>query len=179
LEYLFYLFDNPLLEVAKERYSALTSLDFITSQRGQGVLESIEYIYRNAPFGIGLSRTGAASGVFAKEIAANPYYGLDWTFSDNLYKAVTVELGIPGSMIYLLLVFCPVALVIWRLLTNKSDLGRARYLVAGACGLAIASILGYWGSEGSLYLPECAYFWIFIGAAVKFSGPQSSSKIRS
>ncbi|MDZ4678317.1 MAG: hypothetical protein SGI74_12505 [Oligoflexia bacterium] len=79
--------DDPQMKTAQARYEAINSIRSITSSRGHGVVENILYIWENAPFGIGLSRTGAAAKVFEEKISSNPYFGVEWMFADNLYKA--------------------------------------------------------------------------------------------
>jgi hypothetical protein len=166
----FLSFSDPIYSVAQDRLASLTNIEAIKEARG-GAWGNTLYLWENAPLGIGLSRVGAGAAPFKDIIAKDPEYGPDWAFADNLYRAVTTELGIPGLIFYSLLLFGPFFLLAKRLAASKEKRNSLRFLLAGCFGLAAASVLGHPASEGSLYLPECAYYWIFMGAAIKFSDP--------
>ncbi|MBK9295055.1 MAG: hypothetical protein IPM57_11565 [Oligoflexia bacterium] len=161
---------NPKMAIVQERLQTVYDFKKLTEARQGGVLLSIATTWIESPFGIGLSRVGAASGVFYDKIKENKFYGTEFAFADNLYKAIATELGIPGTILYLMFVGFPLGLVIRRIIYEEVPIDNLNF-VSASVGLATASIAGYGGSEGALYLPECAYFWLFIGAAVRFSDP--------
>jgi hypothetical protein len=166
---LFLLVDDPRFNYAKKRLNMLYDITSLRNARAVAVWDRIFYFWDNAPFGIGLSRTGAASSLFVSIIEKDKLWGIDWSFTDNLFLTLITELGFIGSIFYLTLVYVPPLIVTWRMIKYSSKINEARYLVGGALGLVVASLSGHYGSEASLYSPECIYFWIFLGAAMKLS----------
>ncbi|HEX4923976.1 MAG TPA: O-antigen ligase family protein [Bdellovibrionales bacterium] len=160
--------EDPRLMMAQGRLLSLTDIEIIQASRGTHQ-NSFLYLWNNAPFGIGLSRVGAAGAYFKSEIARDQFFGPNWSWTDNLYLTLAVELGFPGMIFFLCLTMGPFFVLAYRAVVAETDRSGTRLLIAGAVGLLGASIMGHLGSEGSLYLPESAYFWLFMGAAVRFS----------
>jgi len=166
----FFMFlKDPRFMIAQARLESLYDIEKLRHARQTDIISMIVEVWEYSPLGIGLSRVGAGSGPFQDLISKDAFFGTEWSFADNLYRELAIELGIPGSIFYLLVVFLPLILIIRRVMLPAFDKSKNKYLVAGALGLCMASIAGYLGSEGALYLPECAYFWVFLGAAVRFT----------
>lgn len=161
-------FEDPKFQIAKGRLGSIAELQTVQNARGWNT-DSFLHLWENAPLGIGLSRVGAAGAYFQTDISKDKYYGSHWSFADNLYLTLAIELGFPGMIFFLTMLFGPFLVVFYRTIRAVEDRAGVRILVAGCLGMLFASIVGHYGSEGSLYLPECAYYWLFLGAAVRFS----------
>lgn len=158
---------DPRIQAVVARTNSLENFSEVWSDRSQGVYETTMQIVYRAPFGIGLSRVGAASEPFKDRIAADQVFGGFWSFADNLYKALLIEVGVPGLIIYLSFLFGTILVGISGLLSHT--ILKDEYLIfqGAAIGAVIAACTGHLGSEGFLYQPESGITWIFIGALVK------------
>ena len=161
-------FGDARFAVAKSRFSTLSDIETFQNARATHFDQFI-YLWNNAPLGIGLSRVGAASNYFQAELSRDQFYGREWSWADNLYRTLVVELGFPGLLFFLTLMMGPFVRVCYRTANSDERRGGVRLMAAGCAGLLGASIAGHWGSEISLYMPESAYYWLFLGAAMRFS----------
>jgi O-antigen ligase len=163
---LFIGFADPKFSAATARIQSLENFSAVWEHRSSGTYESIVEIIKRAPFGTGLSRVGAGSGPFVALIDANPYFGRVWSFADNLYKALLIEIGIPGLIIYLAFLFLITLEASSGLFLRGTPQDVISYQGA-AFGGVIAAISGHMGSEGFLYQPECTFVWLALGLLVK------------
>jgi hypothetical protein len=168
LSFTFLKFEDSKYALATRRLGSLADMQTVQDARSSH-FESFLHLWENAPLGIGLSRVGAAGSYFQSDLAKDKFFGPHWSFADNLYLTLVVELGFPGLIFFTALLFGPFGILCYRCFWAASDRNGLRLLVVGGAGLLGASIIGHFGSEGSLYLPECACFWLFLGATVRFS----------
>ena len=140
----------------QQRLTALGNIETWTESRQHTIRKMIQLSSR-ALFGIGLSRTGAASAVWKDRITENPYFGISWAFSDNVYRALFIELGVFGLLAFVTLH----AAVIWQLLSVRHYLAN---FVAGSC--VIMLVAGF-ASEGILYQPDASFYWLFCGLGLR------------
>lgn len=115
------------------------------------------------PLGAGLSRTGAAAGKFKELIAADPM-GKDF-FTDNLFLAVLIDLGIPGVLLFLVLL----GAILWRGFRQcfTLQLDQLRLLNMALFSALFSIAIGSYGGEAIVYNPEAAFFWFFSGVMVR------------
>jgi hypothetical protein len=148
-------------ETALSRINTLRSKDAYANARGG--TWALDELFRRASvtfFGIGLSRTGAASALWADVIQRDPVFGPHWSFADNLSLALFTELGVFGLMAYVSL-FGTVFILLFRRKNSISTLVAFYVLVIFVSGYA---------SEGSLYQPEASLFWTFVGIGFRQGG---------
>ncbi len=170
-------FDDSRFQMAEKRLLALGQISKVWEQRSHGSFDSVVQIVSEAPLGIGLSRVGAAAEPFKELIQSDLQYGLSWSFADNLYKALLVEIGIPGLLIYMIFLIMTFYQGL-KGLFSFAPLSRSMiFFQAGAIGTLLASFAGHMGSEGFLYQPESTIVWIFIGALAKLSQFKKNIKV--
>jgi len=138
------------------RFTSLGSGDTWTTAR-EGALGAMLRLSEATNLGIGLSRVGAASSLWGAKIADDPVFGDDWSFADNLYRCLFTEVGIAGLSAYLLLLVAIVVLCLRR----GTFAGR---LIAVNC---LVFCLAGFGSEGVLYQPDAAFFWLYAAWALR------------
>lgn len=155
---------------ALERSMSLFEWNRVSRAR-QGALDRFVYYVQLAPLGAGLSRTGAASNKFQALAGRNDYFEIPF-FSDNLWVALVVDLGIPGVLIITLILLVVMLKGVIDLLRMREPAVKA---VQGAilCALFVIIIGGY-GGEAMLYNPEASFFWFFAGAMIKL--PEIAAK---
>ena len=164
----FVKFDDSKFKSSEKRLKALSEFSSVWENRSRGSFDSVIQIVSEAPLGIGLSRVGAASEPFQDLIQKDLQFGPMWSFADNLYKALLIELGIPGLMVYMTFLILTFLQAARGLFINLKS-SHAIFYQAGAMGALLASFAGHMGSEGFLYQPESTIVWIFIGSLVKLS----------
>lgn len=116
------------------------------------------------PLGAGLSRVGSAGGKFQELVDNDPYFP-DPFFSDNLWIALLVDLGLPGLLIFSLLV---IGILFYGFLGLNRISHPELMAIHGAIFCALLSIaIGANGAEVIIYNPEASFFWFFAGMMVK------------
>ena len=167
LAFNFVKFDDSRFESSEKRLMALSEFSTVLAHRNPDAMSSTLRIVSDAPLGIGLSRVGASAEPFKDLIAADTKFGPSWTFADNLYKALLVEIGIPGLIAFMSFL----TLIVFKgskgLLLKNRDSTQVVFFQAAAIGAVLASIAGHIGSEGFLYQPEATVVWILLGTLVK------------
>ena len=169
--------NDPKLEVARKRVEALSNIQTVWKDRSEGTYDSTLRIVTEQPLGIGLSRVGAASAPFKDRIVNDQRYGVIWSFADNLYKALLIEVGVPGLIFFILFLGAVSIRAIWFLLVLWRDPTVTTYawMTAATAGV-FATYLGHIGSEGFLYQPEAGLVWLLLGAVLKSGSMSFSSK---
>ena len=129
-----------------------------------GELNHLPTQLEEAPFGVGLSTAGAASGFGGKQTELLNGHGVG---SDTEYNFIGDELGIPGEILYLGLSLTVLVLAISRLRRVEDPDTRlmvaavvsiiAAFLVAGLNGPIAANVGG-------------AYYWFATGIAAYWLG---------
>jgi hypothetical protein len=150
-------------KMAIERSMSLFDVN-VAARAREGAMDRFRLYASMAPLGAGLSRTGAAAGKFADQIAASPFFNKGF-FTDNFWLATLVDLGIPGMILLSSLVFAILgmgAFSIRRMQDSDLKIKQTTLL----CSL-IAIVCGFYGAESILYNPEAAFFWFFSGAMLK------------
>ncbi len=170
-------FDDSRFQMAEKRLLALGQISKVWEQRSHGSFDSVVQIVSQAPLGIGLSRVGAAAEPFKELIQSDLQYGLSWSFADNLYKALLVEIGIPGLLIYMTFLIMTFYQGLKGLFSSLPNSRAFVFFQAGAIGALLASFAGHMGSEGFLYQPEATIVWIFIGALARLSQFKKFNKV--
>jgi hypothetical protein len=149
----------------------LTTLSKRNSYSGarDGALAAMLRLAKTTVFGIGLSRAGAASSPWESRIAADPYFGKEWSFADNLYRYIFVELGLPGLIAWLLMAGAMTARLFKLALSKHSeDAKDGQHFLSWMCGISVfLLLLSGFGSEGVLYTPVSAFFWLFLAIGLK------------
>jgi hypothetical protein len=151
-------------EVLLERTLSLGSKETYLNARGGSWKETMA-LADITWLGIGLSRVGAASEVWQKRIAADPYFGPRWSFADNLYKAIFTELGIFGLATWLLYVGVVLQTLFKNAFTAPSDVNRSIIWMAAVFGSLM--LLSGFGNEGVLYNPVSGIFWTFLALGMR------------
>jgi len=154
---------NDEMEMAMGRSFSAFDYGSVSSAR-VGILERMADIIKIAPFGAGMSRTGAAAGKFAQEIASDPYFKTGF-FTDNFWLAVLVDLGIPGLLILTTLVFMILLKGFGSI--RRFRIPQYRLLQIAILSCLCSSVFGFYGAESILYNPEAAFFWFFSGVMMK------------
>jgi hypothetical protein len=147
-------------EQAVARLATLRSQETWTSAR-QGAWPAMVQLAGFTWNGIGLSRVGAASDPWIDEIKADPHFGQDWSFADNLWRCLFTEIGIGGLLAFLLLVFG----VLLQLVGCRHYVGMLTALYS-----VLVLIAGF-GSEAILYNPDAAMFWFNAAFALRYAPP--------
>ena len=135
-----------------------------TTARG-GAIDAMVRLGEQMPFGIGLSRVSAASSPWLDIIKKDPHFGVQWTFSDNLFRAIFTELGIFGLMSWILMVGA-IVLTLFKsaLLISKFD---SAFLVWTCATGALTLFSGGLDSEGVLYAPVSSLIWLMFGIGMR------------
>ena len=146
-----------------DRLLTMTQTGTLLAAR-QGAPAAIWYRATRYPFGAGLGRTGSGAGAFMAEITADPKSAaieraVGW--SDNFFADEIVEAGIPGVLIWTVIL---VGLVVGAVRLA----GRARDPFTASAAAAIAGLFFTyfvisWGSQPLLANPTLAYFWLLAG----------------
>ena len=117
-----------------------------------------------APLGAGLSRMGSAAGKFQDLISMNRYFTGGF-FSDNLWIELVVDLGIPGMIIYTLLL---IMIMAQGSMNYWQECDPQNKILQGIIIVSLFSILvGAYGAEPILYNPEASFFWFFSGVLLR------------
>ena len=134
------------------------------SQARSGALDRFLKYTELVPLGAGLSRMGSASGKFQELIAANHYFSNTF-FSDNLWIELLVDLGLPGLIIFtLILISIIIKAFMGFLKIQNPEFKAVQWTLICALG---AILIGAYGAEPILYNPEGAFFWFFSGVALR------------
>lgn len=148
---------------AIERSLSLFNYDKVKDAR-EGALDRFFIYAKMVPLGAGLSRTGAAAGKFQTLIDNDKFFPRSF-FTDNTFLAVLVDLGLPGLIIFILLVLALLirgAKIVW----TEPDPEYKSIAIAISASLG-AIVIGTYGAEAILYNPEAAYFWFFAGVLMR------------
>ncbi len=125
------------------------------------------------PLGAGLSRVGAAGGKFKYLIDKDEYFRGGF-FTDNLWLATLVDLGIPGMVIFSLIALSIIFLG-FRVQVRAPP-NEIRIICAAILSALIAIYIGCYGSEAYLYNPEAVFFWTFSGVMIRLSEMAAKKK---
>jgi len=156
--------ENASNEDAIDRSLTVFDIDQISRSR-HGSLDRIVKYSSEAPFGAGFSRIGAAAGAFEDAHRADPFFGANHFFADNFWVAVLAEEGIPGVIIFSLILFF-LLFKVWRSIFQCDDMHR-KLLCWAIFGSMAGVMMGLYGAEGILYNPDSCFFWFFSGLALK------------
>ncbi|MBI3558088.1 MAG: hypothetical protein HY074_17630 [Deltaproteobacteria bacterium] len=152
------------MEKLTERFGSLGKKGTFTSARS-GALDAMIELGQQTIFGIGLSRVGAASALWAARIASDPLFGLKWSFGDNLYRTIFTELGLPGLVAWLTMIGLILSFLVR---TSLDSTLKVDHFLLWTCAMAVVLLLlGGWGSEGILYTPVSTIFWLYIAVGLK------------
>lgn len=139
-----------------DRFTSLSKTDTWKSAR-KGAWDAMVELSESTVLGIGLSRVGAASRIWSQQIAQDRMFGPEWSFADNVYRALFTEIGLGGLFAWLLLV----GGIIVLLLQRGTREGR---LVALCC--VVYLVVGF-ASEGILYQPDASFFWLYVAYGLR------------
>lgn len=112
------------------------------------------------PWGLGLSRVGAAAAVWKDRIEKDKFYDINWSFADNVYRAVFTELGVIGLFTWCLLTG---TLALSLIRKSYQSVIRPRREFLWTMGLfPLVILFAGIGSEGILYMPVSGFFWMSL-----------------
>ena len=151
-------------EFALNRSLSAFNVNSIRSSRG-GFTERFSTYFEMAPFGAGLSRTGAAAEKFREANDSDSYFSGKF-FTDNLWLTLQVDLGFPGMIVFSALAFSALLLGFRAVFKLKNP--EYRLPAAAISSALLCSALGAFGAEAFLYNPEAAFFWFFSGVLMRF-----------
>jgi hypothetical protein len=151
-------------EVLFNRMSTLNNKKTFQNAR-MGAFDSSMGLADKTMLGIGLSRVGSAAAVWTSIINVDPYFGIQWSFADNLYKAIFTELGIFGLISWLIMNLSFICVALYRSIRPNPDRDHNLLWVMGTSNAVL--LLSGLGSEGILYNPVSAVFWAFQAIAAK------------
>ena len=148
-----------------DRLLTLTSAGMYIEAR-EGAPAAIWFRAQHYPFGAGLGRTGAGAGALMEQILSDPQSAeieneVGW--SDNFYADEIVEAGIPGLLIWVVILAGLTAGAV-RLARRAQD-PLVASAAAAIAGLFFTYIVVSWGSQPLLANPTLAYFW-FLGGVL-------------
>ncbi|HTT67106.1 MAG TPA: hypothetical protein VMF70_03685 [Gemmatimonadales bacterium] len=130
----------------------------------QGAPAAVWYRAVRYPFGAGLGRTGSGAGTFMAQITADPRSAAierEVGWSDNFFADEIVEAGIPGVVIWTIILVGLVGGAV-RLARRSRDPFTAS-AAAAIAGLFFTYFVISWGSQPLLANPTLAYFWLLAG----------------
>lgn len=158
---------NQDTQKAVERSLTLFDYNKVASAR-EGTLDRFLEYAQMVPWGAGLSKIGAAAGKFQDLIKAEKFFAHDF-FADNLWIELVVDLGIPGLIIFNLIIIMIVLRGVssFRRTTNN-DLKNLQWTLLTALGTIL---IGAYGAEPILYNPEGPFFWFFSGRSHEAVAP--------
>jgi len=121
----------------------------------------------NAPFGVGLATVGAAASFGGQDRATIEGHS---TSAESQYNFVTLELGLPGLLLWIALSVKLIVLAARRL-RHIADVDLRISLVAVFAALLAVTLMGFAGPTMSS-LPSGPFFWFAAGIfAYWFAGP--------
>lgn len=159
--------DSVKAQYLTARMMTLTETKTYSSSR-HGAWDKITELASVMPWGIGLSRVGAASAVWKERIRADQTFGKEWSFADNVYRALFTELGVFGLCSWLILITTLAAVNMRKSYESFIPRRRALLWISGAIPLVI--LVGGFGSEGVLYMPVGGFMWASMALGLKESG---------
>jgi hypothetical protein len=130
----------------------------------EGAPAAIWYRVQRYPFGAGLGRTGSGAGAFMTVINADPRSAAienEVGWSDNFYADEIVEAGVPGLVIWLIMLTGLTGGAV-RLARRAQD-PLVASAAAAIAGLFFTYAVVSWGSQPLLANPTLAYFWFLAG----------------
>lgn len=157
-------------EEAVERSLTIFDFDKASKARG-GAIKRLMYYATLSPLGSGLSRTGAAGKLFNSDRAHDPFSKVVY-FTDNLWVALVVDLGIPGAMIMAMLVLA--ILIRGAIALRNYDNSELKLLHAAIYCNTFVITLGSFAAEPILYNPEASMFWFFSGVMMRLPSLERS-----
>jgi len=130
----------------------------------EGGAAAIWFRVQHYPFGAGLGRTGAGAGALMSTITADPQSAqieneVGW--SDNFFADEIVEAGIPGLLIWVVILGGMIVGAV-RLARRAQD-PLVASSAAAIAGLFVTYFVISWGSQPLLANPSLAYFWFLAG----------------
>lgn len=151
-------FDPKRVVRITDRFTSLSKANTWKSAR-EGAWDGMVALSESTMLGIGLSRVGASSRIWAQQIEQDRQFGSEWSFADNVYRALFTEVGIGGLLAFLFMIGGIVVLLLQR----GTREGR---LVVLYCGVYLMT--GF-ASEGILYQPDASFFWLYTAMALRSS----------
>lgn len=146
-----------------ERAMTLGNLNTYKTARS-GSWNGLIQLSQKTWLGIGLSRVGASSEPWVGRIQSDPYFGVEWSFADNLFRAIFTELGIFGLLAWVL---CIGGMIMTLFKNSFGPPSRDRALIwMCACFATIVVISGF-GTEGIIYNPISGFFWAYLAIGTK------------
>jgi hypothetical protein len=119
---------------------------------------------KEAPFGVGLGRTGSAAAALRDQLTRDPFQKLlqdRFGFQDNFFAAMLVETGIPGTVM-LTVMLIGLGLLSARL-ARRAATPEDSALGALVAGYMLAMLVMSWGSQPLMANPTIAFFWLLGG----------------
>jgi len=160
-------------EMAIERSLSLFDYDKVKNAR-RGAWDRLIKYAAEVPFGAGFSRVGAAAGAFSEKNKSDQFFGYKHFFSDNLWLAALVEIGVPGMLIltFLLVMIFYCGVLGYRKIKTPS----LKVLHLTLFSSLFSIFIGSYGAEGLLYNPEASFFWFFSGVMISLPGLEEKAK---
>ena len=148
---------------AFDRFESLLSPETYAKAR-MGGIQLVWDRVKEAPFGVGLGRTGSAASALQDQLRRDPFNNMlqdRFGFQDNFYAAMLVETGLPGTLLLtaMLVGFCFLSARLARKATNQADSA----LGALAAGYMLTMLVLSWGSQPLMANPTVAVFWLLGG----------------
>jgi len=141
------------------RFGSLTRGETLTRSRIGG-WRAIKFFMMEYPLGAGLSRHGSAGTLFRGQLET-----LHIPQPDNYYAMLLSDLGIPGAIIMLAIIFSLIYRGIKSLkLLRDTELA---YAAAAIIALFITLMIQSWGAMPLTGNPYTAYFWFLAGVLIK------------
>ena len=141
------------------RFGSLTRGETLTRSRIGG-WRAIKFFMMEYPLGAGLSRHGSAGTLFLGQLES-----LHIPQPDNYYAMLLSDLGIPGAIIMLAIIFSLIYKGIKSLKFLRDT--ELAYAAAAIIALFITLMIQSWGSMPLTANPYTAYFWFLAGVLIK------------
>ena len=152
---------------AVERFQSLLDRGTYLEARSGGLAVVWDRI-TNAPFGVGLGRTGSASSALGDNLANDPFNARlqdRFGFQDNFFAAMLVETGIPGTLM-LTIIMVGLGIRAARLARRAPTVADSAF-GAMVAGYMLSILVMSWGSQPLLSNPTIAFFWFLGGMAAR------------
>lgn len=148
---------------AFDRFESLLNPETYARARVGGLQLVLDRV-REAPFGVGLGRTGSAASALQDQLRRDPFNAMlqdRFGFQDNFFAAMLVETGVPGTLLLtgMLIGFCLLA----TRLARKAYTPEDSALGALAAGYMLTMLVISWGSQPLMANPTVAVFWLLGG----------------
>ncbi len=151
-----------------ERSSTVASVDKMGAWR-LGAWGQMAILGDRTLTGIGLSRVGSAAGPWREQIRKDREFGPRWSFADNAYRMVFTELGLPGLVVWGLLLLSLALAIFSNGILRALPIDRAALCWLGFSAPLIWTFLGGLATEGMLFAPNSSLVWLMLGIGMRAS----------